>query len=596
MTVKSTEIFKGIHHIGSLNKTVGLYPNIYLLIDGDDVVLFGSGPVPDFNDACSCLDEICGIEKISYIILQGHEPSQCASIPLFIKNGFSGKLVTHLLSAPFIQQYGIAGEPVYISKPDGSIELDSGRTIKFISTPYLKSAGSFVSFDGTSGILFSGDLFGAFMHDRSSYAGGDLITSMKKYHSGYMPDERILNYALGEIVKLKINMIAPQFGSVIREDAQEAACSLKDLRCGLIFRKVNTAHHAAVDSGLESPVADSSPLMQMKEKYERTAKEMQSLVETLRAIQKEYHLTDNMVFKDPLAQVYKEDMFRENLGQDIELFRDTGISFAFFIIEVDNLDELNTRYGRDTGDEILASAAFLLKNFKKTKKEYAHHLIFRMNGPRYVYYCTDIAREEIIDLAEAVRTEFRESRLFITDITVSIGLVHGTEFPAIEKNTAEMLPVVIDVAVSRLRIAKLRGTDSVCSESETVFRLENEKYILVVDPDPGVRFMIETGLAREGLRVVTCSMGDEALEKIYLQKPAIIISGVTVPKIDGFSLRKKLLDDSTLKEIPFIITSSIKDDRSVIRAQSLGIYHYFKKPYSMVELTGLVKNLSKSGL
>ena len=324
--------------------------------------------------------------------------------------------------------------------------------------------------------------------------------------------------------------------------------------------------------------------------------ERNSLVQTLNTIQKEFHITDNKLLKDPLAQVYKEDVFADNLITDIRLHRDVGIDFAFFIFEIDNLHALNVKFGRDAGDEILANAAYLLKNFKKSSRAYAHHLIFRMNGPRFTYYCNDTTRDEIISIADAVRREFRESRLFITDITVSAGVVHSSEFLETDKDPETFSSGIIELAHSRLRLAKHNGIDSVCGDSETSACYSREDYIMVIDPDSSVRQMLEAHLRGAGYNVTTCAMGDEALAKIDIDIPRVIISEAMLPKIDGFSLRKKLLEDSSLKNTPFILMSAIKNEKLIIRAQSLGIYHYFQKPYPIIELIGLVNNLSNAML
>ena len=299
-------------------------------------------------------------------------------------------------------------------------------------------------------------------------------------------------------------------------------------------------HRVVMEYKMEYPDIYKSSLYGIQEKYLKLEKERTSLVKTLHAFEKEYHVTDNIEFKDPLAQVYKEDIFLENLTYDIAVFRDIGIDFAFFIIEIDNLNLLNTRYGRDAGDELLANTAYLLKNFKKANKDYVHHLIFRMNGPRFTYYCNDIKKEEIITIADAVRTEFKESKLFITNITVSIGVVHSGDLPKTGNGEISELAInIVELANSRLRLAKHQGSDSVCSESKTAACFENEDYIMVIDPEISLRYMLETHLVSAGFNVITCAMGDEALEKIDMMKPRVIISGVMLPKIDGFFIEEQ---------------------------------------------------------
>ncbi len=669
MTEKSVEIFKNIFSISSTEQTGEFTPNIYLINEENESVLFGTGPVSGFNILLSNILKITEIDRLKYIILQDYDPALCSALPLFERNGFVGRIITHWNSSCYIKKYGVKSEFIYSNLSANRLCLNSGRLLRFISTPYLKSAGSFAVHDPESGILFSGDLFGAFAKKWSLYAGDDYSEDMKKYHSEYMPSSSFLRLALGAIMKNDISMIAPLHGSIINQDIDRAVSSLMGVQCGSLFRilkfdiKDNEITMSILNDLLEQyklqfttgeildvfkesgivlndetcllssydpditdlwnhffeiifsrkglhwidpvekdllriageyridlPEVYSSSRLQLREKYEKLENEKTVLLENLRALEIE---SAGRTVKDPLAQVYKEDMFRENLISDIIALRDLDINFAFFIIEIDNLIALNTRFGREAGDELLANTAYLLKNFKKTSKNYAHHLIFRMNGPRFTYYCNDVTKDEIIAIAEGVRTEFRESKFFITDITVSIGVAHSDEISAANNDPENLAENILELANTRLRLAKHSGADSVCSDSKTAASYDNEDYIMVIDPDISVRYLLETHLRGAGFNVETCTMGDEALEKIDVNKPAAIISGLMLPKMDGFSLRKKMLEDSDLKNIPFILTSSVKDDKSIIRAQSLGIYHYLKKPFSIVELVGLIKILSK---
>ena len=52
---------------------------------------------------------------------------------------------------------------------------------------------------------------------------------------------------------------------------------------------------------------------------------------------------------------------------------------------------------------------------------------------------------------------------------------------------------------------------------------------------------------------------------------------------------------SGTKDIPFILLSHLKNERSVMRAAGLGIMHYLQKPFIMAELLGIVANLAGTG-
>jgi two-component system, cell cycle response regulator len=426
----------------------------------------------------------------------------------------------------------------------------------------------------------------------------DICNDLLDSYSSSFPKEDIIDIFKNSGIYIKI-----ETGRIRGSDL--SARELWNVFFEIIVSHRGLAFLAMMESGIKSihdtyglplPPVLTSSLYEMAHKYTALEKERNSLLETLYSVENEYQIPDRIVFKDPLAQVYREDMFLENLISDITIFRKIGINFAFFIIEIDRLIELNNRYGREAGDELLANTAYLLKNFKKTNREYAHHLIFRMNGPRFTYYCNDITHEEIVMIADNVRTAFRESKLFVTDITVSAGLVHADEFAGIDSDPESFAAEILNTANSRLRLAKHSGFDLVCSVSGAGVCFAGGNYILVVDPDLGARTMLESHLGRSGFRVKSCTAGDEALRIVDTQKPDIVISGAMLPKIDGFTLRKKMLEDSALKDIPFVLTSIVKDEKSIIRAQSLGIYHFFKTPYSIIEMVGLVKNLSNSGI
>lgn len=58
------------------------------------------------------------------------------------------------------------------------------------------------------------------------------MEAMKAFHENYMPSSRIVNFAMKKLEKLDIRTIAPQHGSVIRENISAYIDTLKDLQCG----------------------------------------------------------------------------------------------------------------------------------------------------------------------------------------------------------------------------------------------------------------------------------------------------------------------------------------------------------------------------
>ena len=66
--------------------------------------------------------------------------------------------------------------------------------------------------------------------------------------------------------------------------------------------------------------------------------------------------------------------------------------------------------------------------------------------------------------------------------------------------------------------------------------------ILVVDDDREILFSMAKLLEYEGFRVVKAGDGLEALERLNSEKPDLIILDIMMPKLDGISVLKKILD------------------------------------------------------
>jgi CheY-like chemotaxis protein len=103
--------------------------------------------------------------------------------------------------------------------------------------------------------------------------------------------------------------------------------------------------------------------------------------------------------------------------------------------------------------------------------------------------------------------------------------------------------------------------------------------ILVVEDMPQIRGLLEVTLRFEGHPVESASNGEEALEKIKEQHPALIISDILMPKMDGFAMVYHLRKNPETRDIPVIFLSATyvtKEDKDF--ALSLGASHFLEKP------------------
>ncbi|HEU4457952.1 MAG TPA: Hpt domain-containing protein [Methylibium sp.] len=112
--------------------------------------------------------------------------------------------------------------------------------------------------------------------------------------------------------------------------------------------------------------------------------------------------------------------------------------------------------------------------------------------------------------------------------------------------------------------------------------------VLVVDDSLTVRRVTQRLLVREGYRVAVAKDGLEAIERLTEEKPAVVLSDIEMPRMDGFDLVRQIRADRDLVGLPVImITSRIAQKHRDYAAQ-LGVNHYLGKPYSEEELLSLI--------
>jgi CheY-like chemotaxis protein len=147
---------------------------------------------------------------------------------------------------------------------------------------------------------------------------------------------------------------------------------------------------------------------------------------------------------------------------------------------------------------------------------------------------------------------------------------------------------IFRAALSRFRIAKGEGGNFVCSQSQLEEKEQKGK-ILVVDMDRANQEILKTSLENLKYDVVLANDGLEAFALAEKELPDLIVSEIMLPKIDGFVLCEKLRQNSVMQDISFVILSDLKNEDSVKRALKLGVEHYFKKPYILYELLGIIQ-------
>jgi DNA-binding response OmpR family regulator len=117
-------------------------------------------------------------------------------------------------------------------------------------------------------------------------------------------------------------------------------------------------------------------------------------------------------------------------------------------------------------------------------------------------------------------------------------------------------------------------------------------YILIVEDVPDILRLLEETLKFKGYRAVTAFNGQEALEKIQQEHPALIITDIMMPKLDGFGLVHRLRINPETREIPVIfLTATYVALEDKAFALNIGATRFIEKPVNFDQFLGTIREL-----
>ncbi|MCK8600937.1 hypothetical protein [Desulfoferrobacter suflitae] len=231
------KLSEDVYWVGAYDAQAGSYANPYIITDNDEAVLIDGGSRADFPSVMMKIMEI-GLtpSSIAALIYQNYTPRLCGSLPhLEVIIGRKDlQIISDRANHMFIQHYSESAKLISLHDLDYRYRFSSGRTLRFINTPFSHSAGSFVTFDEKSTILFTGDLFSSYSTELGLFlklrlrckncedypncpdeANNCPIYNILHFHHNIMGSERALKYALDQIAPIPFNALAPQHGGVL---------------------------------------------------------------------------------------------------------------------------------------------------------------------------------------------------------------------------------------------------------------------------------------------------------------------------------------------------------------------------------------------
>ncbi len=155
------------------------------------------------------------------------------------------------------------------------------------------------------------------------------------------------------------------------------------------------------------------------------------------------------------------------------------------------------------------------------------------------------------------------------------------------------LLIKVKALIKRTAIYKIYG---IKKNLQQAFISTSNK-VLLVDDDQSLIRIFEYNLNKAGFECVIANSAEEAFNKLKSFTPDLILSDIMMPGTDGFQFRKKLLEDETLRTIPFIFLTAKGEESDILEGYELGITDYVVKTSGpkvvVAKVNAILKSLGK---
>lgn len=215
-------LFENIHPIPR-----GVSYNAYLLLD-ESTVLFDTVDWSACRQLLENVEHLLGGRPLDYLLINHMEPDHGASIEEILLRWPKVKVISTEKAFMLMRQFGfrIDGHEL-IEVKEGDTQCFGKHTVTFVAAPMVHWPEAMVTFDLTSGILFSADAFGSFgaldgklFNDEVDF-DRDWLDDARRYFTNivgkYGPHVQLLLKKAGGILD-KIKVVCPLHGPVWRNN------------------------------------------------------------------------------------------------------------------------------------------------------------------------------------------------------------------------------------------------------------------------------------------------------------------------------------------------------------------------------------------
>ncbi len=228
--LRSKKIMDGVFWVGAVDFSRRLFDALVPLPDGTSYNAYlvrGSEKTAlidtvDPTTAATLMHHLKDVEHLDYIVANHAEQDHSGAIPAVLEKYSAAKVVANEKCRGLLMDHLSIDEDRFIVVEDGGTLDLGGRTLEFISTPWVHWPETMCTYLREGGVLFSCDLFGSHLASAELYSTREerVYDAIKRYYAEVMmPFRVIIRKHLAKLAGFDISVIAPSHGPVHKDVA-----------------------------------------------------------------------------------------------------------------------------------------------------------------------------------------------------------------------------------------------------------------------------------------------------------------------------------------------------------------------------------------
>jgi flavorubredoxin len=224
------EVKQDIYWIGALDPGLRLFDILFpteagttynaYLVRGEKVAVVDTAKGRCYDQFLSHLTSVVAPEDVDYVVCNHMEPDHSGSLAAFLEEAKRAQVVVSRTGEHYVRNI-LNADVSPLKMGDGDVIDLGGKTLRFVSAPFLHWPDTMFTYAVEDKVLFPCDVFGSHFCDERMFDDlvGDFSGQFEYYYQGIMrPFKDKMLEAIAKIRGLDIDVIAPSHGPILRAD------------------------------------------------------------------------------------------------------------------------------------------------------------------------------------------------------------------------------------------------------------------------------------------------------------------------------------------------------------------------------------------